>query len=84
MENQNVGLSYGVLSAPLSKQLDEQGLKYDPKKMEQFEIECDAINTLRFGSNLLTDSMVEKILPKLHKKIVAHVAKANGKAVVKK
>ena len=83
MENKNVGLSYGIMSDPLDKQLDEQGLKYDKKVMKIFEAEREAINTLRFGSNLLTDSMVDKILPKLHKKIIEHVAEANCRKVVK-
>lgn len=83
MANQKVGLSYGVLSDPLEKQLDKQGLKYDKNKIAQFEAEREAVNTLRFGSGLLTDSMVDKILPKLHKKIITHVAKANNQAVVK-
>lgn len=82
--NQTVGLSYGILSDPLSKQIDKQGLKYDKKKMDIFQNELNAINTLRFGSSLLTDSMVDKILPKLHNKILAHVAKANGQKVLKK
>ena len=46
MENQTVGLSYGVLSDPLDKQLDKQGLKYDKKKIAQFEAEREAVNTL--------------------------------------
>jgi hypothetical protein len=83
MENQTVGLGYGLLSDPLDKQLDKQGLKYNKKKIAQFEAEREAINTLSFGSGLLTDSMVDKILAKLHKKIIAHVAKSNGKSVVK-
>lgn len=83
MPNINVGISYGVLSESLCNQLDKQGLKYDKKKMEYFQKEIEAINTLRFGSGLLTDSMVDKILPKLHKKIMSSVAKSNGKSVVK-
>lgn len=84
METRTIGLSYGVLSDPLSEQLDRQGLKYGKKQIAIFEAEREAINTLRFGSGLLTDGMIDKILPKLHKKIVAHVAKANGKTVLKK
>ena len=48
--NKSVGLSYGILSEPLEKQLDKQGLNYDKKKIAQFEKERDAINILRFGS----------------------------------
>lgn len=81
--NQTVGLSYGVLSDPLDKQLDKQGLKYDRKIIGRFQKEREAVNYLRFGSCLITDSMLDKILPKLHKKIIAHIAKANGQSVVK-
>lgn len=82
-KSQSLGLSFGVLSDELSKQLDRQGYKYDAKKMSVFEKEVEAINQLRFGSNLLTDSMVDKIIPKLYKKVVAHVAKENGLTVKK-
>lgn len=83
MEKITVGLSYGILSGKLCDQLDKQGLKYDKRKIEIFEKERNAINTLRFGSCLLTDSMTDKITQKLHKKIIAHVAKANGQQVLK-
>jgi uncharacterized protein YllA (UPF0747 family) len=81
MSNTTVGLSYGILSEPLDKQLDKQELKYNKKIIAGFESEREAINTLRFGCGLLTDGMVDKMLPKLHKKIIAHVAKSNGKSV---
>jgi hypothetical protein len=84
MANQNIGLGYGIMCEPLTDQLDKQNFKYDFKKMSQFEEERNAINTLRFGSGLLTDSMVDKILQKLHKKIIAHVAKKNGLSIVPK
>lgn len=61
---------------------DKDGMWYTKegilkKKIDLFEAERGAINTLRFGSGLLTDSMIDKIFPKLHKKIVAHVALKN-------
>ena len=77
MSNVKIGLSYGILSDPISKQLSKQNLKFDKDKIKVFEREVEAINTLRFGSCLLTDSMVDKIIPKLHKKIVSYVAKSN-------
>ena len=79
MAHQIVGISYGVLSEPLSEQLSKQNLKYNEKKVAYFQKELNSINTLRFGTKLLTDSMVDKILPKLHKAIVAHVAKQKRK-----
>lgn len=75
--NTTVGLLYGIISEPISEQLKKQNLKFNPDKISEFEKEIEAINILRWGSGLLTDSMVDKILPKLHKKIIAHVAKAN-------
>lgn len=82
-EKITIGLAYGVLAESLNKQLDQQGLKYDKKILKQFEQEREAINILRFGSHLLTDNMIDKIIPKLHKKIIAHVAKSNKISVVK-
>lgn len=82
MLNQTVGISYGIMADPLDKQLEKQGLKYDKKKIARFEAEREAVNILRLGSGLLTDSMVDKILPKLHKKIMEHVAVANKKVIV--
>jgi hypothetical protein len=79
MAHQIVGIYYGVLSEPLSEQLSKQNLKYDKKKVAYFQKELNAINTLRFGTVLLTDSMVDEILPKLHKAIVAHVAEQKRK-----
>lgn len=79
----NVGVSYGVLSDSISKQLRAQKLKFDKEKVSVFQKEMDAINQLRFGSRLLTDGMADRLFAKLHKKILAHVAKANGQYVVK-
>jgi hypothetical protein len=75
--NKQIGISFGVVSHPLAEQLETQWFMFDVKKVEVFQKEMNAINQLRFGSNLLTDSMVDKIIPKLYKKIVAHVAKEN-------
>ena len=78
MDNKKtLGIGYGIMCEPISVQLDKQGFQYDKKKIDLFEAEREAINTLRFGSGLLTDSMIDKIFPKLHKKIVAHVALKN-------
>ncbi len=82
MENKNIGIGFGILAEPLAKQLKKQGFKFNVEKIKYFEREREAINTLRFGSNLLTDSMVDKIIPKLYKKIIAHVAKENKLKIV--
>lgn len=78
-----IGLGFGVLSAPLVEQLEKQDFKFKEQVIKDFQKEVDAINVLRFGSGLLTDSIVEKIIPKLYKKIVAHVVKENKLSVVK-
>jgi hypothetical protein len=80
-ENQ-VGISFGALCDPLTKQLDKQGWKYDTNQMARFEQQVNAIHTLRFA-DLLTDGMVDKVFVKINKKIVAHVAKENNKKIVK-
>lgn len=80
-ENRKIGLSFGVMSPKISVQLKEQKFYFNKEKIIIFEKEIDAINTLRFGGNLLTDSMVDKIIPKLYKKIVQHVAKENKLSV---
>jgi len=81
-ENRKIGLGFGCLSEPIGKQLKAQGFKFDAKKVAVFEKEVDAVNQLRFGSNLLTDSMIDKIIPKLYKKIVQHVAKENKLSIL--
>lgn len=78
---QSIRLSYGVLSAKISTQLKNQGFKFDVKKIKKFEREVDAINTLRFNSSLLTDSIADKLFEKLHKKIVSHVTEINISSV---
>lgn len=78
----NVGLSYGIISDPLKVQLKKQGVAFDVKKIEQFEEMKDAINTLRWN-DLLSDSVVDKVIGKLHKKIMNHVASANKMKVLK-
>lgn len=83
MENKNVGISYGIIADSLSKQLTQQGLKFDKKKMDIFEEQREALNKLRFGCGLLTDSMASKLTLKLHNKVMAHVAKANNREVIK-
>lgn len=77
-----IALAYGPLSDSISEQLDQQGFKYDKKKADHFEKQRDAIYILRFAG-LITDSVVMNIENKLHKKIVEHVAKQNGKEVEK-
>lgn len=83
-ETKKVGLSFGIMSEPISKQLKTQGFKFNKETIKDFQEEINAINVLRFSeSDLLTDKMLDKIIPKLHKKIVQHVAKQNKLSVVK-
>lgn len=73
----NIGISYGVLAPEITDQLDGQGLKYDIKKMNTFEKQRDAINTLSFGF-ILSDSAIDKAFIKLNKNVIKHVAKENN------
>jgi hypothetical protein len=81
--NKTIEINFGAMADRLSKQLRVQGLKFDKEKVAVFQKEMDAITLLRFGSYLLTQSMVDKITPKLYKIIVAHVAKENKPKPVK-
>jgi len=81
-QSKNVGISFGVMAVKLSSQLEKQGFKFNEKQVTIFQKEMDCVNQLRFHSHLLTDSMVDKCFQKLHKVIVAHVAKENGMKVL--
>lgn len=77
MESKQVTIGYGVLCEPIAKQLKKQGFKYNHDTIKRYEKELQALNMLRFGSGILTDSMFDKILTRLHKKIIAHVKHTN-------
>lgn len=81
--NKTIGIHFGALADPISKQLDDQGFKYAKERVDIFQMELDAITRLRFGSHLLTDSIADKLYQKLHKTIVNHVAKNNNLQIIK-
>jgi hypothetical protein len=76
-----VGIHFGALSDPLAKQLTDQLLKFSPKEVKFFQQDMDALMTLRIRYSL-PESMTDKIMGKIHKKIVAHVAKAEKMNIV--
>lgn len=80
---QKIELRYGAMADHLAKQIKQQKFKFDKEKVDRFDKEKDAINLLRFGNCLLTESMADKLMNKLHNKVLAHIAKANGQQVVK-
>lgn len=73
-----IEIRFGITSPVLTKQLVEQGFKYNQEQIGVFEKEIEAINRLRFGSQLLTESATHKIWEKLHNKIVKHIMEENG------
>ena len=75
MESFYIGIHYGLLSKPISEQIKNQGFICD-EKISKFEKTFDSLQVLRF-SDLLTDSMYDKILTKFHKQLIRHVAKVN-------
>ncbi len=83
LQDGKIGISFSVIAPDLSKQLKQQGFKYSATQVKTFEREIEALNQLRFGSCLLTDTLFDKLTTKLYKKIVSHVAKVN-KLQVKK
>lgn len=82
--NTQIGLSFGALSEPLSEQLKKQGFKFKEETIKTNQKELDAITQLRFGNQLLTDSMADKLIIKLYRKIISHICKENGIKEIKK
>ncbi|WP_276979210.1 hypothetical protein [Flavobacterium filum] len=70
----SIGLSYGVLSDSIARQLDEQGLKYNKEIISNFTKFKNAINGMML-CDILTDSEVTRITKRLHIKVIEHVAK---------
>ena len=73
----NVGIHFGCLADPLEDQLTQQGLRFKKEDVEHFQLDMEALDRLRV-MGLIVDSQAEKVRQKLHKKIVAHVAKYEG------
>lgn len=78
MEKKEIGFCYGPLCDPLDKQCEKAGWKFAKERIAQFEKERQAMLTLRFGNRILTDSIYDKLLASLHRKLVSYIAKANG------
>lgn len=76
MEPLTIGIHYGLLADPISEQIKKQGFICD-EKISEFEETFDSLQVLRF-SDLLTDSMYNKILVKFHKQLIRYVAKINN------
>lgn len=69
-------LSMGAMSAPISKQLTEQGFKFDKKKVGAYEQQADAITRLHING-ILAPSESNKCRDRLHKKIIKHLSDSN-------
>ena len=76
MESLKIGIHYGLLADPISEQIKKQGFICD-EKISKFEKTFDSLQVIRF-SDLLTDTMYNKILTKFHKQLIRHVAKINN------
>lgn len=70
-----IGIDYGLLADPISKQIKNQGFICDDK-IRKFDKVFDSMIVLRFNY-VLTDGMYSKILTKFHRQIIRHVAKIN-------
>lgn len=70
------GIRFGALADPLLDQIKSQGLKYNKATVERLQTCMDSLMHLRFN-DLVTDSMHEKIMQKLYKKIVSHIKQQN-------
>lgn len=76
-------IRYGLVSDKLSVQLNKQNLKFDSETVENFEKALDGLFRLRMLGVLL-DSQYDKILPKIHNKIMAHIIKNNKVKEIKR
>lgn len=69
-------LHFGGLSDTISQQLKSQKIKFAPEKIKRFQLQADALVTLRLG-DLLSDSDHRKIQQKLFNKIEKHIQQNN-------
>lgn len=72
----HLGISYGMMSEPIADQIKKQGYLFDEKKVEQFQKELSAMHLLRFDY-LTSETLYDKLLKKLHTKVVNHVTSKN-------
>ncbi len=82
MSDKKLGIYFGAMVEPLSKQLTKQGFKFDKDTVLHFQKDMDALVRVRIRGYIL-DSQIDKINKKLYKKIEQHIIKEN-KLVVKK
>ena len=75
-ETKQLGIHFGALAEPISKQLGKQGYSFNANKVKNFEQINHAIQTLGFGA-MVTDGQRNKLEKKLFKKIERHVCAAN-------
>lgn len=76
-ETNTIGIRFGALGPSIADQLKEQGFKYAPEKVKQFENLRHCITTLMFA-DILNDSAKDKAFNKLFTQIKRHV-KMNNK-----
>ena len=69
----SLGIGYGVLCDPIAKQIEFQGFKFDEKKIKELQKTLDALHIIRFSPINCPDSIYDKLIKRLHSKVVAHV-----------
>ena len=82
MQKQTVGFGYGVLCDTLEEQANQQGYTLG-KKSDELEKCRQAAITLRFGVDL-PDSIYDKILQRIQKRVVKAIKSAPQKNKVEK
>ena len=82
MQKQTVGFRYGVIYDTLEAQANEQGFTIGKHSKELEECRQAAI-TLRFGVDL-PDSIYDKILQRIQKRVVKYIKAAPQKNKVEK
>lgn len=75
-QNKKLEIHFGILAAPLSKQIAGQSFKFREDKVSDFQSILDAIHTLQI-SDIIPDVVASKCLSKLFTKINAHIKTVN-------
>lgn len=73
-QQSNLGLYWGVMSAPISKQLKDKGYNLPKDKLKYFDKIKEALNTLCFNG-LTTDSQHYTINKRCHNYVIKEVEK---------
>jgi hypothetical protein len=73
---------YGGMHPPIDVQLKQQGFLFDEEKVKEFESNRQSAVNL-YWANMITNTVYDKILQKIHNKLTFHIKRKN-KALLSK